>query len=46
MQLKKGKNVLSFTQTVPDDYLKTFWQRSGPEYGGVSIHSFNLTPTR
>jgi hypothetical protein len=40
--LRQGKNTLSFTRTVPEEFAKHVWTRSGPEYGGVSIRSFTL----
>jgi len=42
--LVKGKNTLSFTRAVPEQFGKLVWSRSGPEYGGVSIRSFALQP--
>ncbi len=42
VNLKAGKNTLSFTRHVPEGYAKTYWQHSGPQHGGVSIHSFTL----
>jgi hypothetical protein len=42
--LKQGKNTLSFTRRVPEEFSKHVWTRSGPEYGGVSIRSFALQP--
>ncbi len=44
VSLVKGKNTLSFTRRVPEEYGKHVWTRSGPEYGGVSIRSFCLQP--
>jgi len=41
--LIKGKNTLSFTRSVPAEFGKLVWTRSGPEYGGVSIRSFRLS---
>lgn len=40
--LAKGMNTLSFTRSVPEEFGKHVWTRSGPEYGGVSIRSFTL----
>ena len=40
--LQQGKNTLSFTRRVPEEFAKHVWTRSGPEYGGVSIRSFAL----
>jgi hypothetical protein len=40
--LRQGKNTLSFTRSVPAEFAKHVWTRSGPEYGGVSIRSFAL----
>jgi hypothetical protein len=40
--LVKGKNTLSFTRSVPEEFAKHVWTRSGPEYGGISIRSFTL----
>lgn len=42
VSLVKGKNTLSFTRRVPEEYGKHVWTRSGPEYGGVSIRAFTL----
>ena len=42
VSLKAGKNTLSFTRQVPEGYAKTYWQHSGPQHGGVSIHAFTL----
>jgi hypothetical protein len=42
VRLVKGTNTLSFTRSVPEDYEKIFWQRSGPEFGGVTVRSFML----
>ncbi len=45
ISLVKGKNTISFTRRVPEEYGKHVWTRSGPEYGGVSIRSFTLRNT-
>jgi hypothetical protein len=42
--LQQGKNTLSLTRRVPEEFSKHVWTRSGPEYGGVSIRSFALQP--
>lgn len=42
--LKKGKNTLSFTRNLPDDYAKTYWQHSGAKYGGISLYRLTLKP--
>lgn len=42
ISLAEGKNTLSFTRSVPEEFGKRVWTTSGPEYGGVSIRSFSL----
>ena len=44
VSLVKGKNSLRFTRSLPEDYAKISWQHSGPQYGGVTLRSFALTP--
>jgi len=40
--LVKGKNTLSFTRSVPEEFGKLVWTHSGPQYGGVTIRSLTL----
>ena len=44
--LTKGRNVLAFTRTVPEDCLKEGYRFAGPEFGGISIQSFLLKPAK
>jgi len=41
LSLVRGKNTLSFTRSVPEEFGKLVWSRSGPEFGGVTIRSFH-----
>jgi hypothetical protein len=45
LSLVKGKNTLSFTRTVPEDFKEKGWKYSGPQFGGVTIKSLTLKPT-
>ncbi|MBI1335466.1 MAG: hypothetical protein GC164_00725 [Phycisphaera sp.] len=42
--LVAGTNTLNFTRRVPEQYGKLVWTSSGPEFGGVTIRQFTLTP--
>jgi hypothetical protein len=42
--LSKGKNVLTFTRTVPEDFIKEGYRFAGPEFGGITLQSFLLKP--
>lgn len=44
IRLDQGSNLLTFTRSVPAEFGKLVWTRSGPEFGGVSIRWFKLTP--
>lgn len=42
--LNKGNNRLSFTRTVPEDFAKEGYKYAGPQFGGITLKSFTLTP--
>ena len=44
--LKKGRNVLAFTRTAPEDFIKEGYRFAGPEFGGITIQSFLLKPAK
>jgi hypothetical protein len=44
--LNKGSNRLSFTRTVPEDFAKEGYRFAGPQFGGITLKSFTLTPVR
>ena len=46
ISLAKGRNVLAFTRTAPEDFLKEGYRFAGPEYGGITIQSFLLKPAK
>ncbi len=44
--LVEGTNTLSFTRRVPEKFGSLVWTSSGPEFGGVTIRQFTLSPGR
>lgn len=46
ISLAKGRNVLAFTRTAPEDFLKEGYRFAGPEFGGITIQSFLLKPAK
>jgi len=46
LSLVKGKNTLSFTRCVPDDFKEKGWKGCGPQFGGITIKAFTLKPAR
>lgn len=44
--LTKGRNVLTFTRTVPEDFIKEGYRFAGPEFGGITLQSFLLKPAK
>lgn len=46
ISLAKGRNVLTFTRTAPVDFIKEGYRFAGPEFGGITIQSFLLKPSK
>jgi hypothetical protein len=44
INLVKGRNILTFNRTVPEDFNKLGYSRCGPEYGGITVKEFTLQP--
>ena len=46
ISLTKGMNKLSFNRTVIPDFIKEGYKFAGPEYGGITVKEFVLTPVK
>lgn len=46
LTLEQGENTLTFNRTAPDDFVEKGWSRAGPEYGGITVRQFVLSPKR